>query len=116
MRLHVAHAAAGEVRAQAELFVCGAAVVACNPIGVHALAGGVVRREIQLVERVKLARDVILLEDLKAHGAERVVQIVAHLGDGMQRAARRQDAGHGAVEVRGNLGSLQLQFLSLIHI
>ena len=49
---------------------------------------GMVGREVQVVEAVQLAGDVGLLEDLKAHGAERIVQVVAHLGDGVQTAGR----------------------------
>ena len=72
-----------------------------------------VGREVQVVEAVQLAGDVVLLEDLEAHGAEGVVQVVAHLGDGVQAAGQGGRTGHGDVEVRVHLRRLQLQLLPL---
>ena len=83
-----------------------------QPVGVHALAGGVVGREVQVVEAVQLAGDVVLLEDLEAHGAEGVVQVVAHLGDGVQAAAEGHGARHGDVEVGIHLGRLHFQLVT----
>ena len=109
--LHIPHGAAGEVGTQAELIPALALVVALQPVGVHALTGGVVGGEVQIVEAVQLAGNVGLLKDLEAHGAEGVVEVVAHLGDGVQAPGRRQDAGDGDIEVRRYLGGLQLQLL-----
>ena len=67
-----------------------------------------VGREVQVIEAVQLAGDIILLKDLKAHGAEGVVQIVAHLGDGVQPAAQRLDARHGDIEIGVYLRGLHL--------
>ena len=111
--LHIADGAAGQVGPQAQLVPALALVVALQPIGVHALPGGVVGGEVQVVEAVQLAGDVGLLEDLEAHGPERVVQVVAHLGDGVQAAGQGGGAGDGDVEVRVHLGGLQLQLLPL---
>ena len=111
MGLHIPHGAAGEVGTQAELIPALALVVALQPVGVHALTGGVVGGEVQIVEAVQLAGNVGLLKDLEAHGAEGVVEVVAHLGDGVQATGRRQDAGDGDIEVRRYLGGLQLQLL-----
>ena len=111
--LHIADGAAGQMGPQAQLFPALALVVAIQPIGVHALPGGVVGGEVQVVEAVQLAGDVGLLEDLEAHGPERVVQVVAHLGDGVQAAGQGGRTGHGDVEVRVHLGGLQLQLLPL---
>ena len=112
--LHIAHGAAGEVGAQAELVPALALVMARQPIGVHALPGGMVGGEVQIVETVELAGDVVLLVDFKAHGAEGIVEVIAHLGDGVQPSGGRQIAGDGDVEVRVNLGSLQLQVVSVL--
>ena len=100
--------------AQAQLVPALALVVALQPIGIHALAGGMVGGEVQVVEAVQLAGDVVLLENFKAHGAERVVQVIAHLGDGVQAAAGGQDARHGDVEVGVHLGCLHLQLIAAV--
>ena len=71
-----------------------------------------IRREVQIVEAVQLTGDVVLLVDLEAHGAESVVQVVAHLGDGVQAAAEGQRARHGDVEVRVDLRGLHLQLVT----
>ena len=71
-----------------------------------------VGREVQIVEAEQLAGDVVLLVDLKAHGAEGVVQVVAHLCDGVQTAAGGQYARHGDVEVGVHLGRLHLQLIA----
>ena len=107
--LKIADGAAGQVRTQAQLVPALAAVVALQPIGVHAFPGGMVGREVQVIEAVQLAGDIILLKDLKAHGTECVVQIVAHLGDGVQPAAQRLDARHGDIEIGIHLRGLHLQ-------
>ena len=109
MRLHIADGAAGQVRAQAELVPALTLVVPLEPVGIHAFTGGMVRGEVEVIEREQLAGDVALLIDLKAHGAERVVQVIAHLRDGVQAARERTDAGHGDVKVGRDLGSLHLQ-------
>ena len=106
--LHVADASAGQVGTQAELLVGASAVMPRDPVGIHALPGRMVRREIQLVKSVQLTGNLVLLKDLKPHRPERVVQIVAHLGNGMEAAAGGHDARNRTVKVRGNLGCLQL--------
>ena len=88
--------------------------MARQPIGVHALAGGMVGGEVQVVEAVELAGDVILLKDLKAHGTEGVIQVVAHLGDGVQTTAEGHGAGDGDVKVRVHLGGLHLQLVTAL--
>ena len=70
--------------------------------------------KVQIVEAVQLAGDVVFLVNFKAHGAEGVVKVVAHLGDGVQAAGGGQEAGHGDVKVRVNLRSLQLQVVSVL--
>ena len=106
--LHIAHGAAGEVGAQAELIPALAFVMAREPIGVHTLPGGMVGGEVQIIEAIELAGDVVLLVDLKAHGAEGVIEVVAHLGDGVQTAGGGQVAGDGDVKIRVDLGGLEL--------
>ena len=110
--LQIPHGAAGQMGTQAQLVPALALVVPGQPVGVHALAGGMVGREVQVVEAVQLAGDVVLLEDLEAHGAEGVVQVVAHLGDGVQAAAEGHGARHGDVEVGIHLGGLHLQLVT----
>ena len=99
---------------QAQLVPAFALVMARQPIGVHALAGGMVGGEVQVVEAVELAGDVILLKDLKAHGTEGVIQVVAHLGDGVQTTAEGHGAGDGDVKVRVHLGGLHLQLVTAL--
>ena len=111
MGLHVADGAAGQMGPQAQLLPAFPLVVTLQPVGVHALAGGMVGGKVQVVEAVQLAGDVILLIDLEAHGAEGVVQVVAHLGDGVQPTAEGQRPGHGDVEVGGDLRCLHLQLV-----
>ena len=114
MRLHIADGAAGQMGPQAQLVPALALVVSGQPVGVHALPGGMVGREVQVVEAVQLAGDVVLLIDLKAHGAEGVVQVVAHLGNGVQAAAGGQYTRHGDIEVGIDLGRLHLQLVAAL--
>ena len=112
--LQIADRAAREVGTQAELIPALALVMTGQPVGVHALPGGMVGGEVQVVEAIELAGNVVLLVYFKAHGAEGVVEIVAHLGNGVQAACGGQKAGNGDIEVRVNLGSLQLQVVSVL--
>ena len=73
-----------------------------------------VGREVQVIEAVQLAGDIVLLENFKAHGAERIVQVVAHLGDGVQTAAGGQNARHGDIEVGIHLRRLHLQLIAAL--
>ena len=110
--LHISYAIAREVRTETKLVVSRARIVSLEPIGVHALTCGVVRREIQIVERVVFACDLGAREHLKAHRAKGVVEVVAHLCDGVKSADLGLKAGDGAVEVCGDLGCLELESLA----
>ena len=112
--LQIADGAAGQVGTQAQAVAAAALLVAFNPIGVHALAGRMIGREVQLVKAVQLAGNIVFLKDLKAHGAERVVQIIAHLGNGVQAAAEGTDARHGNIKVGGHLGGFHFQFVAAL--
>ena len=99
-RPQIPHARAGQVRPQAQPVAAAPGVVPGEPVRVHALARRVLRREVEIVERVKLAGDLGLLKNFKAHRAEGVVQVVAHLSDRVKRATARRSPGDGEVEVR----------------
>ena len=113
MCLHVADASSGQMRTQTEFFVRTSAVVSLQPVSIHTLAGGMVRREVQFVKSIHLACDLIFLKNLKSHGAECIVQVITHLCDGMKSARGRHDSRDRTVKVRGYFRSLQLQFYPL---
>ena len=111
--LHIANAVSGEVGTEAELICSIARVVSLKPISIHALSCWVVRREVEVIERVVLARDLRAAKHLEAHRTKGVVKIVAHLCYGMKTADLRLKAGDSAVKVRGDLGCLELKLLAL---
>ena len=89
-----------------ELKLKASEVMAGKPVRIHALTGRMVLREIQLIERIQLACDVVLLINLKSHGAKRVIEVVAHLRNRMKSSVHRHNARYAAVEIRRNLGCL----------
>ena len=70
--------------------------------------------EIELVKSIQLTGDIVLLENLKSHGAEGIIEVIAHLCDGVKAAAQRQIARYGTVKIRRHFGSFQLQFHPLV--
>ena len=108
---HVAYALSGQVGTQAQLLVRVAGVMSFQPVGIHALPRRMGGRKVQCIECGELTGDVIALEDLESHGAERVVQVIAHLGDGMKSACEGLRSRYGPVEVGRDLGALQFQFI-----
>ena len=84
MSTHVAHAGAGQMRSQAEPLSAALFRIAIDPVGVHALSGRVVRREVQPVEVKQLARYLGPVVDLEAERAEGVVEVIKGLGNGVE--------------------------------
>ena len=100
-----------DVLEQLAVVLAGAEVEGFLCVCVEERDGHAALLRVLVVEAVQLAGDVVLLEDLEAHGAEGVVQVVAHLGDGMQAAAEGHGARYGDVEVGIHLGELQPETL-----
>ena len=113
VRLHIADTSACQMGAKAELLVCASAVMAFQPVGIHALPGRMVGRKVQFIERIHLTCDLILFKNLKSHGAERIVQVIAHLRDRMKSPAGRKNPRNRAVKIGGYFRSFQLQLHSL---
>ena len=110
--LHIANAVTGQVGTQTKLFVCRTRIVSLQPIGIHTLTRGVIGREIQIIKSVIFTCDLGTREDLKAHGTECIVQVIAHLCDGMKTADLGLKAGNRTVKILGNGGRLELYRLA----
>ena len=52
MRLHVTDTSASQMGTQTKFFIRTSAVMSLQPIGIHALSGRMVRREIQLIKGI----------------------------------------------------------------
>ena len=112
MCLHIAYAISRKVRTQAELIVCRTGIVSLEPIGIHALASGMVGREVKIVECVIFACYLRTRKYLKAHRTECIVKIIAHLSYGVKSTYLGLKSGDSAVKVCGDLGSLKLECLA----